>query len=88
MQFTNKKVKVPNPYKLICEKFYFIGYEQLFLSRKFRRAIAKTEMHRAWLAGNQGNIGVVEGVLYREWFTNRKYHTNATFKQLWRSISR
>lgn len=62
MQFTNKKVKVPNPYKLICEKFYFIGYEQLFLSRKFRRAIAKTEMHRAWLAGNQGNIGVVEGV--------------------------
>ncbi len=75
-------------FKLICEQFYFIGYEQLFLSRKFRRAIAKTEMHRAWLAGNQGNIGVAEGVLYREWFTDRKHHTNATFKQLWRCISR
>ncbi|CAK1933691.1 conserved hypothetical protein [Vibrio crassostreae] len=79
---------MPYTYKLICEQFYFIGYEQLFLSRKFRRAIAQTEMHRAWLAGNQGNIGVAEGVLYREWFTDRKHHTNATFKQLWRCISR
>ena len=79
---------MPNLYTSICKRFYFIGYEQLFLSRKFRQTIAKSEMHRAWLAGNQGCIGVEEGVLYREWFTNRKHHQNANFKELWRCISR
>jgi hypothetical protein len=44
---------MPNFYKLICERAYFIGYEQLFLPRRVRRVIAKSEIHRAWLAGNQ-----------------------------------
>jgi hypothetical protein len=79
---------MPNFYKLICERAYFIGYEQLFLPRRVRRVIAKSEIHRAWLAGNQGNIGELEGVLYREWFTNRKHHSNANLKQLWRCINR
>lgn len=79
---------MPTVYKAICERAYFIGYEQLFLPRSLRRLIAKSELHRAWLAGNQGNIGVTDGVLYRKWFTNRKHHTNATLKQLWRSINR
>lgn len=75
-------------YKLICERAYFVGYEQLFLPRSFRRLVARSELHRAWLAGNQGNIGATDGVLYRKWFTNRKHHTNSTIKQLWRSINR
>nr|PMH64474.1 hypothetical protein BCU62_15580 [Enterovibrio norvegicus] len=78
---------MPNFYKCMCERAYFIGYEQLFLSRRVRRAIAKSEIHRAWLAGNQGNIGEPEGVLYRKWFTNRKNHKNATLGHLWRSIN-
>jgi len=28
-----------NPYKKMCEQAYFIGYEQLFFSRSFRRLI-------------------------------------------------
>lgn len=77
-----------NLYKFMCERAYFVGYEQLFLSRRVRRAIARTELHRAWLAGNSGCIGEEEGVLYRQWKTNRKKHTTASFKELWWSIRR
>lgn len=67
-------------------KTYFVGYQQLFLSRRLRRIIATNELHRAWLSGNQANIGETDGVLYRQWFTNRKTHTNATIKQLLVSV--
>jgi hypothetical protein len=63
-----------------------IGYAQLIPPRTFRKIIAKSELHRGWLAGNQGNIGEPEGVLYRRWHTNRKQHPNATFKQAWQSL--
>lgn len=75
-----------NPYNLMCELAFMIGYDQIIPSRAFRRIIFGSKLHRAWLAGNQGNIGEPEGVLYRRWYTNRKQHKNATMKQAWRSL--
>lgn len=72
--------------KIIYELSFTIGYQQLLPSRTIRRFFAKTEIHRAWLAGNQGCIGEPDGVLYRNWHTNRKCHKNASLKQIWRGI--
>lgn len=35
-------------------RFYFAGYSGLLLPRALRRLLARTEMHRAWLAGDMG----------------------------------
>lgn len=65
---------------------FITGYKQLIPGRSFRRLIAKSQIHRAWLAGNIGAIGEEDGVLYRCWFTNRKHHRNATFRQIWQGL--
>ncbi|MGF1884442.1 hypothetical protein [Vibrio splendidus] len=65
---------------------YMIGYAQQIPSRSLRRRIAGTMIHRAWLGGNQGCIGETEGVLYRNWHTNRKNHKNASFSTMWQSL--
>lgn len=65
---------------------FAVGYSQLIPKRSIRRFLAGTEVHRAWLGGNQGNVGEPEGVLYREWYTNRKQHRNASFKQVCREL--
>lgn len=75
-----------NPYAFMCGLAFMIGYAQLIPPRAFRRAIAGTEFHRSWLAGNQGNIGEPEGVLYRLWYTNRKQHKNTNVKEVWQSL--
>ena len=67
--------------KAINQEFYLYGYQQKFISRRLRKMIAGTELHRAWLAGNMGVFiendpqtltEVRCGVLQRAWYTNRK----------------
>jgi hypothetical protein len=74
------------PMETLCHLAFILGYEQSIPSRTARRFLARTQLHRAWLAGNQGCIGEPEGVLYRRWYTNRKAHKNAGVTQLWRSL--
>jgi hypothetical protein len=34
--------------------FFFLGYKQVELPRLFRKLIARTEIHKAWLSGITG----------------------------------
>lgn len=60
-------------------RFYLAGYSGLLLPRAMRRLLARTNLHRAWLAGDVGVFkeerpeGMVAcGVCDREWIQFRK----------------
>lgn len=61
------------------QRFYLAGYSGLLLPRAMRRILARTNLHRAWLAGDMGVFkeerpeGMVAcGVCDREWIQFRK----------------
>lgn len=56
-------------------RFYLSGYEGQLLPRRWRRRIAGTKWHRAWLSGYMGiyhQEGVFYGVCERDWIRYRK----------------
>lgn len=83
----NENSKLSITKNTIYHLAFIVGYSQRIPSRSFRRLLAGTKIHRAWLAGNQGCIGEPEGVLYRLWHTNRKHHKSASIKQMLFEIS-
>lgn len=53
---------------------YFVGYQGGLPFRWVRRVLAKTDMHRSWLAGNMGSYyecGKKFGVCDRYWYSYR-----------------
>lgn len=62
------------------QRFFTAGYNGLLLPRPLRRLIARSKLHRAWLAGDMGvcrvpldnGDSVPFGVTDRAWTKNRK----------------
>lgn len=58
---------------------YIFGYQGWIPSRFVRKLLARSKVHRAWLAGNLGSFiedGTKIGVCDRKWYTNRAKKIN------------
>ena len=70
-------------------RFYLAGLDGLFIPRKWRRLIARSKWHRAWLNGYMAIYyegGAFYGVCQRDWVRSRKRPAGHADDNLWRII--
>lgn len=56
-------------------RFYLIGYKSTIPPRILRKLIARSDLHRAWISGWNGNFTEGDkamGVVDRQWFRCKK----------------
>lgn len=68
-------------------RFYLVGYKSNIPPRIFRKLIARSDQHRAWISGWNGNFtegGRGRGVVDRQWFRSKKA---CSFLDVWHFLS-